>query len=388
MFFITEPDINFRIKGSRDPLGFQPIWQKLGRKVIKDLSTVSINIRDFQLMSFAWYFWGDRPDKNFMAFFYKFEQACAYTRELYFEKSGYNGKEFVSKRRNDLNFRLSTNNADTILSNQKTYGVFGKYNRPFTEMRIKYQDDFISVMESAIQTKTDSKKLLALVDMLITEDVVIITKEELQPIADLLGQLSDGEKQFYERLILETSTHKCQNELYHLFKKNPELRKNSFQLYPFIESVLKHNISLELKVCLVEIKNTESVLYAYANLFRHLQSRPVWQLAEINEEEIFNYFPKKQDYVFEKSAVLILNEELASLVEDKSKIALAAVQRNETVSKRRNNSAWIKQEKGKLVRYYADGGREISKLDVNNVYENNYFIPTYISLFNQINPVI
>ena len=388
MFFITEPDINFRIKGSRDPLGFQPIWQKLGRKVIKDLSTVSINIRDFQLMSFAWYFWGDRPDKNFMAFFYKFEQACAYTRELYFEKSGYNGKEFVSKRRNDLNFRLSTNNADTILSNQKTYGVFGKYNRPFTEMRIKYQDDFISVMESAIQTKTDSKKLLALVDMLITEDVVIITKEELQPIADLLGQLSDGEKQFYERLILETSTHKCQNELYHLFKKNPELRKNSFQLYPFIESVLKHNISLELKACLVEIKNTESVLYAYANLFRHLQSRPVWQLAEINEEEIFNYFPKKQDYVFEKSAVLILNEELASLVEDKSKIALAAVQRNETVSKRRNNSAWIKQEKGKLVRYYADGGREISKLDVNNVYENNYFIPTYISLFNQINPVI
>ena len=388
MFFITEPDINFRIKGSRDPLGFQPIWQKLGRKVIKDLSTVSINIRDFQLMSFAWYFWGGRPDKNFMAFFYKFEQACAYTRELYFEKSGYNGKEFVSKRRNDLNFRLSTNNADTILSNQKTYGVFGKYNRPFTEMRIKYQDDFISVMESAIQSKTDSKKLLAVVDKLITEDVVIITKEELQPIADLLAELSDGEKQFYERLILETPTHKCQNELYHLFKKNPELRKNSFQLYPFIEAVLEHNISLELKACLVEIKNTESVLYTYANLFRHLQSRPVWQLAEINKEEIFNYFPKKQDYVFEKSAVLILNEELASLVEDKSKIALAAVQRNETVSKRRNNSAWIKQEKGKLVRYYADGGREISKLDVNNVYENNYFIPTYISLFNQIDPVI
>lgn len=388
MFFITEPDINFRIKGSRDPLGFQPIWQKLGRKVIKDLSTVSINIRDFQLMSFAWYFWGDRPDKNFMAFFYKFEQACAYTRELYFEKSAYNGKEFVSKRKNDLNFRLSTNNADTILSNQKTYGVFGKYNRPFTEMKIKYQDDFISVMESAIQTKTDSKILLALVDMLITEDVVIITKEELQPIADLLAELSYEEKQFYERLILETPSHKCQNELYHLFKKNPELRKNSFQLYPFIESVLKHDISNDLKACLVEIKNTERVLYSYANLFRHLQSRPVWQLTEINEEEIFNYFPKKQDYVFEKSAVLILNEELTSLVEDKSKIALAAVQRNETVSKRRNNSAWIKQEKGKLVRYYADGGREISKLDVNNVYENNYFIPTYISLFNQINPVI
>ena len=388
MFFITEPDINFRIKGSRDPLGFQPIWQKLGRNIIKDLSTVSIDIRDFQLMSFAWYFWGDRPDKNFIGFFYKFEQACAYTRELYFEKSGYNGKNFVRKRVNESIFKLSANKVDWILSNQKTFGVFGKYNRPFTEMRIKYQDDFISVMESAINTKTDSKKLLQLVEKLITEDVVIITKEEMHPIADLLSQLSVKEKQFYERLILENPTHKCQNELYHLFKKKPELRENIFQLYPFIESVLKHDISLELKACLVEIKNTERILYSYTNLFRHLQSRPVWQLAEINEEKIFNYFPKKQDYVFGKSAVLTLNEELESLAEDKSKIALAAVNRNEMVSKRRNNSAWIKEEKGKLVRYYADGGREISTLDFKNAYENNYFIPTYISLFNQIDPVI
>lgn len=387
MFFITEPDINFRIKGSRDPLGFQPIWQKLGRKVIKDLSTVSGNIRDFQVMSFAWYFWEHRPKQDFMAFFYKFEQACAYTRELYFEKCSYNGKEFVSKRRNDASYRLSTSNADTILSNQKTYGVFGKYNRPYTEMRIKYQDDFKLVMESAIKEKTDSKKLLELIDKLISEEVVIITKDELKPIADLLEQLSDVEKQFYERLILETPTHKCQNELYHLFKTYPELREGPFQLYPFIESVLKHDISEALKECLVEIKNTEIVLYSYANLFRHLQSRPVWQSSEINQEELFDYFPKKQDYLFENSAVLILNQELASLVEDKSRIALAAVARNEKVSKRRNNSAWIKQEKGKLVRYYSEGGREISKLDVNNAYENNYFIPTYISLFNQINPL-
>ena len=388
MFFITEPDINFRIKGSRDPLGFQPIWQKLGRNIIKDLSTVSIDIRDFQLMSFAWYFWGDRPDKNFIGFFYKFEQACAYTRELYFEKSGYNGKNFVRKRVNESIFKLSANKVDWILSNQKTFGVFGKYNRPFTEMRIKYQDDFISVMESAINTKTDSKKLLQLVEKLITEDVVIITKEEMHPIADLLSQLSVKEKQFYERLILENPTHKCQNELYHLFKKKPELRENIFQLYPFIESVLKHDISLELKACLVEIKNTERILYSYTNLFRHLQSRPVWQLAEINEEKIFNYFPKKQDYVFSKVAVNDLNKELDSLKKDKSKIALAAVHRNQTVSERRNNSAWIKKEKGNLVRYYADGSREISLLDVSNSYENSYFIPTYISLFNQIDPVI
>jgi len=392
MFFITEPDINFRIKGSRDPLGFQPIWQKLGRKVISDLSTVSSNIRDFQLMSFAWYFWGERSDKDFMAFFYKFEQACAYARELYFDKSSYNGKDFVSKRKNDPPFRLSTSNADTILSNQKAYGVFGKYNRPFTKIGIKFQEDFRSVMESAIAEKTDAK-LQKLVDKLLTEPTVIVTEHDLKPIADLLKELSDKEKEFYERLLLKAldqegmPTHKCQNELYHLVKENPELRNDSFQLYPFIESVLNLNISRELEAALVEMKNTEHILYSYANLFRHLQSRPVWPLPEINEEEIFNYFPKKQEYVFRESAVLVLNEALDSLADDKTRVALAAIERNQTVSKRRNNSAWIKQEKEKLVRYYADGGREISTLDVNNAYENSYFIPTYISLFNQIDPL-
>ena len=68
-------DPNFRIKGSRDPLGFQPIWQSLGRNVIKYLSTVSNNIRDFQVLSYAWYFFGDRNPDEFMRFFYKFEQA-------------------------------------------------------------------------------------------------------------------------------------------------------------------------------------------------------------------------------------------------------------------------------------------------------------------------
>ena len=387
MYFITEPDINFRIKGSRDPLGFQSIWQKLGRKIIRDLSTVSGSIRDFQLMSFAWYFWEDRPDKNFMAFFYKFEQACAYTQELYFTNSSYNGKDFVSKRKNDKSFRFSTNNADTILSNQKTYGVFGKYNRPFTEMRIKFQDDFKAVMQSAIEEKTDASLLLKLVDKLITEDIAIVTKEELKPIADLLERLSGSEQQFYERVILESTSHKCQNELYHLFKKHPELRQNTFQLYPFIDSVLNLDITDALKGCLIEIRNTENILYAYANLFRHLQSKPFWQPAEINTEEIFNYFPEKQDYLFENSAVVELNESLQTVEKDKFEIALAAVTRNEAISKKRNNSAWIKQENGKLVRYYSDGGREISKLDVNNAYENNYFIPTYISLFNQINPL-
>lgn len=44
MYTFTAIDPDFKPKGSRDPLGFQPIWAEVGRKLIKDLSTVSGNI--------------------------------------------------------------------------------------------------------------------------------------------------------------------------------------------------------------------------------------------------------------------------------------------------------------------------------------------------------
>jgi len=53
MYFITEKDQNYTIKGSKDPLGFQVIWQSAGRKLIPNLSTVSNNLIDFQILCLA-----------------------------------------------------------------------------------------------------------------------------------------------------------------------------------------------------------------------------------------------------------------------------------------------------------------------------------------------
>ncbi len=54
MYFITEQDPNYSIKGSRDPLGFQVVWQAAGRKLIPNLSTVSGSIKDFQILCLAY----------------------------------------------------------------------------------------------------------------------------------------------------------------------------------------------------------------------------------------------------------------------------------------------------------------------------------------------
>ena len=45
--FLTDLDPQAAIKGSRDPLGIQPIWTRMGRHVVGNLTTVSTSVRDF-----------------------------------------------------------------------------------------------------------------------------------------------------------------------------------------------------------------------------------------------------------------------------------------------------------------------------------------------------
>jgi hypothetical protein len=115
MFFLTEQDPNFRIKGSRDPLGFQTIWQSLGRTVIKYLSTVSSNLKDFQVLSYAWYFYEDKDPKHFLNFFFKFEQAFGFARGEYLKNDGFNGIDFVRKNLNKETFSFRRNELYTLL---------------------------------------------------------------------------------------------------------------------------------------------------------------------------------------------------------------------------------------------------------------------------------
>ncbi len=42
--FFTALDPDSRIKGSRDPLGFEVIWTALGREIIGNLTTVTRSV--------------------------------------------------------------------------------------------------------------------------------------------------------------------------------------------------------------------------------------------------------------------------------------------------------------------------------------------------------
>jgi len=54
--FLTGIDPEAAVKGSRDPLGLQTIWIRLGGLVVGNLTTVSTSVRDFTTLILGYYF--------------------------------------------------------------------------------------------------------------------------------------------------------------------------------------------------------------------------------------------------------------------------------------------------------------------------------------------
>src|SRR5215207_8406386 len=84
--FLTLLDPRAKIKGSRDPLGLQILWTKLGRQVVYNLTTVTTSLRGFTVLLLGLYF-AERaitesniPPNQLVELFLKFEQLAAYSR--------------------------------------------------------------------------------------------------------------------------------------------------------------------------------------------------------------------------------------------------------------------------------------------------------------------
>src|SRR5688572_23918629 len=128
--FLTEIDPQAAIKGSRDPLGVQPIWTRLGRHVIGNLTTVSTSVRDFTITLLGYYFAEriaeqEEGDSN-LGVFLRWEQLAAYARGEINGDWQFRGTERTKNNLQDGNkVRLGADSSAVILSDQKTYGLWG-----------------------------------------------------------------------------------------------------------------------------------------------------------------------------------------------------------------------------------------------------------------------
>jgi len=133
--FLTDLDSRAAVKGSRDPLGIQQIWTRLGRHVVGNLTTVSTSVRDFATLLLGYYF-AERIAADVgpgveLATFLKWEQLAAYARATANDDWAFRGTERVQKNLQEgSRVTLSDQSAHQILSNQKTYGLWGLYTMP------------------------------------------------------------------------------------------------------------------------------------------------------------------------------------------------------------------------------------------------------------------
>lgn len=132
--FLTDLDSRAAVKGSRDPLGIQPIWGRFGRHVVGNLSTVSNSARDFTLTVLGYHFAEQVAEiqgpGTELATFLKWEQLAGYARAKVNQETGFRGTERVWKNLEAGSVTLGAEPRHQILSSQKLYGLWGLFTVP------------------------------------------------------------------------------------------------------------------------------------------------------------------------------------------------------------------------------------------------------------------
>ena len=137
MPFLTLEDPNAKIKGSRDPLGVQPIWAAFGRHVVTNLTTQSSSVRGFTTLLLGRYFAAELVDRGMTSredaldVFLRMEQLSAYVRHVAHGVEGeIRGIERVRKTVEETRgcVPIHAGRRGWILSDQKVYGLWGLYS--------------------------------------------------------------------------------------------------------------------------------------------------------------------------------------------------------------------------------------------------------------------
>ena len=137
--FLTLEDPRAKVQGSRDPLGVQPVWAAFGRHVVTNLTTVSNSVRGFTILLLGRYY-AQRlieerraGEEDVLSIFLRMEQLGAYARYVGHDVEGdIRGIERVKwfLAEHGAKVPIQDNATGMILSDQKTYGLWGLFSVP------------------------------------------------------------------------------------------------------------------------------------------------------------------------------------------------------------------------------------------------------------------
>lgn len=387
MYFLSELDPDYKAKGSRDPLGFQTIWSNKGRVIIPNLSTVSSNLSDFRILCLAKFYWEKYHggEKGFVPFFLRLEQAFAYVRWSLGDKS-FNGTDKVRRlmeQEKDAVLHLSATHHQ-ILSDQRVYGIYGKYISPSRSMKLFDKKNFGDAMENSLKELKVFGDIKAFCDGIAGCDQEK-RLDELEFLKIFYRKLPEVERMFYREHILKTEGGSLQDVLFRLLEKHPEIvedTRREFHLH-LLTGRLRETVECTkgLAEVLEQISQMDQVLYSLNSLFKLILWKNRRRMEKLLEEPVWDSLP---DFHFSFSP----GTEIAKLGElcrkSPGEIVKGLIDRNEEVSRKKGSAPWVSLDEEEICVAYDEYGKRVEELKPMENYEFTYFLSNYIGLFGQI----
>jgi hypothetical protein len=414
--FFTALDTDARINGSRDPLGFETIWTALGREIIGNLTTVTRSVRQFSTLLYGFHFANlatessQDHDENFLPSFLRFEQLAGYARFWHHgeESVGRDIRGIRAVRRNVGEFQqrqrdlwLSGKREWLILSDQKTYGLYGMFRMAAHKSGLldRVDDkrlsagakDFIVSQLQSIDQKTQNQLLQH-----IARDTRIDLAHSpvVEAVAALLApELTDAERDFYGAHLVRGSRllepMPVQQQLWTCIEAL-NTRSNAIgwdrefdmpELHACIEHAKTQGFH-ELADKLDRTRRAEELLGNAAILYDFLLTRNQQTLSHVAEEMLkelnagyawLNVDDLKPAFGESGERLVRLANELAC--GDYPAACRTLIQQNETVMRHRGGSAWMVLKDGHLeVRFGEESGFLPDPDDLRKLWRHTYFL--------------
>lgn len=434
--FLTQLDIRAQVKGSRDPLGTQPIWSAFGRQVVNNLTTVSTSVRDFTTLLLGYWFAEQLPEQRALDVFLRWEQWAAYSRTQFTNNTKNSmpvrGVERVKQRLlREKPVTISSERDHQILSQQQTYGLWGIYSSPARSSGLlepRGEGRFLSDAARNFVEHEYAPKLKAAagggksswLQLLAQARVKCDWQGEheglLKAVARVLASaekpLSPTELSFYREHLLHggpqsDSTKQSVQVLQIAAAKNapPRLVEKQERLSPAIlrtwQKAAKRHGDMDLEACLRKIEVAESVMAPAVRLFDFLVGQP-----RREETSVIKDIKKEWGGAFRDLPIdefLELREEIGAKSPGKSGgadwVAVAEALRNddfgpvverlchinEAVMQERGGTAWIKRESGKIeVKYGESSQKLLPAKEISNLWLHSYFLDSLALVAGQL----
>ncbi len=419
--FLTEIDPQEAIKGSRDPLGVQPIWTRLGRNVIGNLTTVSNSLRDFTVTILGYYFAEQLADQGSddgdLAVFLKWEQIAAYARGEINGDWRFRGTERAKKNLQvPGRVRISADSSALIMSDQKTYGLWGLYSVPARTSGLLMGDptrltpavrDFVEANYLPLLSggaRSGAKEIVGLLSRRSTDVQPGGRDGKLfKAVAGVLDRkLRAKEREFYTKYLVDGGpddrTNGGQRVLVQSLRSTFSTSDKDWRLTP---QVIRHLVKQSRRQgevggvvaeYLEKIRIAESVLAPTEGLFMLLMNCDTWDPSEIVATVRKEWGPKLTTIVVDDVANLRKDlegpqaeRELAdrwvglakalSTGDYEHAISLLLAQNKAVMQARGGSAPWIELNDDKLQIRFLDGGGDLPpKSELPLLWGNPYFI--------------